>query len=79
MRARVYGVIGAGCWAAIPLGALAAGFATDRFGTTPTLITIGAAYLVVVLTPLLGGPWRTMGRPAPHAGDERAARTAQDV
>ncbi len=68
MRARVYGVVGAGAWAAIPLGALTAGFATDRFGTTPTLITIGAAYLLVVLTPLLGGPWRTMDRPPLEAG-----------
>ncbi|MFI9644416.1 MFS transporter [Micromonospora sp. NPDC051925] len=65
MRARVYGVIGAGCWAGIPLGALAAGVAADRFGTTPTLLTVGGCYLLVVLTPLLGGPWRTMDRPAP--------------
>jgi MFS family permease len=63
LRARVYGVIGAGCWAAIPLGALTAGFASDRFGTTATLATVGTAYLLVVLTPLLGGAWRTMDRP----------------
>ncbi|WP_238448875.1 MFS transporter [Micromonospora sp. 4G55] len=64
MRARVYGVVGAGAWAAMPLGALGAGLATDRFGTTATLVTIGTAYVLVVLTPLLGGPWRRMGRPA---------------
>ncbi|MEH0844232.1 MFS transporter [Micromonospora sp. CPCC 205711] len=64
MRARVYGVIGAGCWAAMPLGALGAGLAADRYGTTATLVTVGACYLLVVLTPLLGGPWRTMRRPA---------------
>ncbi len=29
MRARVYGLIGAGCWAAMPLGALLAGLAVD--------------------------------------------------
>ncbi|MGC4790623.1 MFS transporter [Micromonospora sp. DT178] len=63
MRARVYGVIGAGAWAAMPLGALAAGLAADRFGTTSTLLTVGTCYLLVVLTPLLGGPWRTMRRP----------------
>ncbi|MER7459047.1 MFS transporter [Micromonospora sp. NPDC126480] len=62
MRARVYGVIGAGAWAAIPLGALSAGVAGEHVGTTPTLVAAGAAYLLVVLTPLLGGPWRTMGR-----------------
>ncbi|MGC5022517.1 MFS transporter [Micromonospora sp. DT47] len=63
MRARVYGVVGAGAWAAMPLGALGAGLAADRFGTTATLLTVGTCYLLVVLTPLLGGPWRRMGRP----------------
>jgi MFS family permease len=66
MRARVYGVIGAGSWAAIPLGAVSAGFASTHFGTTPTLIVIGSCYLLVVLTPLLGGPWRHMA-PVPAA------------
>jgi MFS family permease len=64
MRARVFGVVQAGCWSAIPLGALGAGFAAGRFGTTATLVTVGAAYLAVSLIPLLGGPWRAMsGRP----------------
>lgn len=66
MRARVYGVIGAGCWAAVPLGALAAGLAADTLGTTVTLVAVGVAYLAVSLVPLLGGPWRAMSaRPAP--------------
>ncbi|MEU0154432.1 MFS transporter [Micromonospora fulviviridis] len=65
MRARVYGVIGAGAWAAMPVGAVGAGLAADRFGTTATLVTVGAGYLLVVLTPLLGGPWRHRRRPAP--------------
>ncbi|MET7967021.1 MFS transporter [Micromonospora sp. NPDC005305] len=63
MRARVYGVIGAGAWAAMPVGALGAGLAADRIGTTTTLVAIGAGYLLVVLTPLLGGPWRELRRP----------------
>ncbi|MFJ6194492.1 MFS transporter [Micromonospora sp. NPDC092111] len=71
LRARVYGVVGAGSWAAIPIGALTAGLAVDRFGTTATLLTVGTAYLLVVLTPLLGGPWRTMRRPA--TADQRRA------
>ncbi|MEU6074451.1 MFS transporter [Micromonospora sp. NPDC047074] len=62
MRARVYGVIGAGAWAAIPLGALGAGFASEHLGTTGTLVAVGTCYFLVVLTPLLGGPWRTMDR-----------------
>lgn len=64
MRARVFGLIGAGCWAAMPVGALAAGLAVERIGVAPTLLLVGTAYLLVTLTPLLGGPWRTMERPA---------------
>ncbi|ATO12930.1 MFS transporter [Micromonospora sp. WMMA2032] len=70
MRARVFGVIGAGAWAAMPVGAVGAGLAADRFGPTSTLVTIGACYLLVVLTPLLGGPWREMRRP-PSARDRQ--------
>ncbi len=62
MRARVFGLIGAGCWAAMPLGALIAGVSVERIGMTPTLVAVGAAYLVVTLMPLLGGPWRQMDR-----------------
>ncbi|MFG1673443.1 MFS transporter [Micromonospora sp. NPDC049282] len=77
MRARVYGVIGAGAWAAMPVGALGAGLAADRFGTTSTLVTMGACYLLVVLTPLLGGPWRTMRRPAPVARQREPERVPE--
>lgn len=61
MRARVYGVIGAGAWAAMPLGSLGAGYATEHLGLTPTLTVCGVLYLLATLTPLLGGPWRHMG------------------
>ena len=64
MRARVYGVIGAGAWAAMPLGSLLAGWATEHVGLRPTLLACGCAYLLITLTPLLGGPWRQMGPPA---------------
>jgi MFS family permease len=60
MRARVFGLIGAGCWAAMPLGALLAGVAIERLGMTTTVVVVGVAYLLVTLTPLLGGPWRDM-------------------
>ncbi|MEV4483738.1 MFS transporter [Micromonospora coxensis] len=73
MRARVYGVVGAGAWAAMPLGALLAGLAADRFGTTTTLLCVGAGYLLVSLVPLLGGPWRTMRRPTTPPGRPAAA------
>jgi MFS family permease len=62
MRGRVYGLIGAGAWAAMPLGSLLAGVAVERAGLRPTLVAVGTAYVVVTLTPLLGGPWRELDR-----------------
>ena len=77
MRARVFGLINAGCWAAMPIGALVAGFAIEQFGITATLVTIGSGYLLVTLTPLLGGPWRDMDRPQPaHVGPSATAQGA---
>jgi len=65
MRARVYGVIGAGAWAGMPLGAVVAGLATEHVGLTATLTAAGATYLLLTLTPLLGGPWKDMGAAPP--------------
>jgi MFS family permease len=70
MRARVYGLIGAGCWAAMPLGSLVAGLAVEHGGLRPTLVAAGTAYVLITLTPLLGGPWRGLDQPG-------AARSAQ--
>jgi MFS family permease len=67
MRARVYGCMGAGAWAAMPIGALVAGVTVEHVGLTTTLLVLGSAYLLVVLSPLLGGPWRHMERPEPSA------------
>jgi MFS family permease len=63
MRARVYGLIQAGCWAAVPLGSLLAGLAVEHVGLRPTLVATGSVYVAITLTPLLGGPWRGMDRP----------------
>jgi MFS family permease len=67
LRARVRGSMGAGAWAAMPIGALVAGVVVERLGLTTTLVVLGSAYLLVVLSPLLGGPWRTMERPQVEA------------
>lgn len=72
MRARVYGLVNAGCWAAVPLGALLAGLAVEQVGLRPTLVAAGVAYLLVSLTPLLGGPWRGLDR----AGPDRSAQVS---
>jgi hypothetical protein len=50
----------------MPLGALAAGFAVEGFGLTATLLALGCAYVLVTLSPLLGGPWRDMDRRPAH-------------
>jgi len=63
VRASVYGIIGAGAWAAMPLGALLGGVAVDTGGLTTTLVIVGVLYILTTLTPALGGPWRTMDHP----------------
>jgi MFS family permease len=71
LRARVFGLINAGCWAGMPIGALLGGLAVDHLGMTTTLLVVGAAYLLITLTPLRGGPWLLMDPARPssaHAG-----------
>jgi MFS family permease len=63
MRARVYGLLNAGCWAAMPLGSLLAGLAVDHLSLRTTLIAVGSGYTLITLIPLLGGPWREMDHP----------------
>lgn len=62
MRACVYGLFGAGAWAAMPLGALLGGVVVDTAGLRPTLVGVGVVYVVVTLLPALGGAWREMDR-----------------
>jgi len=67
MRARANGLVQAGAWSAVPLGALGGGLAVEHLGLTETLVALGAAYLALTLSPLLGGPWRGLDerRPGP--------------
>jgi MFS family permease len=75
MRARANGLIQAGAWAAVPLGALGAGFAVEKLGLTETLLALGLIYLALTLSPLLGGPWRELDerRPTPMSGATEAS------
>ncbi|WP_307858403.1 MFS transporter [Curtobacterium aurantiacum] len=66
MRARVFGLLGAGAWAGIPVGGLLAGLAADGFGTSATFGAVAVLYTVVTMAPLLGGSWRLMERPRPE-------------
>lgn len=75
MRARANGLIQAGAWAAVPLGALGGGLAVEHLGLTETLVALALAYLVITLSPLLGGPWRELDRPR-AGGAARADRLA---
>lgn len=66
MRGRVFGLLNAGTWAGVPLGALVGGFMADGVGLFVAFGVIAVVYTVVTLTPLTGGPWRLMDRrPAP--------------
>jgi len=62
LRARVFGLVNAGCWAGMPLGSLLGGAAINGLGLTRTLLLTGTGYLAVTLSPLRGGPWRSMDR-----------------
>jgi MFS family permease len=73
MRARVFGLLGAGSWAGIPLGGLIAGIAADGLGVRIPFAGIAVLYTALTLTPLLGGAWRLMERPA--RGAEEAVPT----
>nr|WP_205708564.1 MFS transporter [Kineococcus siccus] len=68
-RARVAGVVGAGAWAGMPLGTLAAGLWLDRGSLTTLLLVLGGAYLLVTLLPFVAPAWRELDRP----GDDRGS------
>lgn len=57
------GVIGADCWAVMPVGSLGAGYAAGWLGLTATLLVVGVGSALTSLVPLLGGPWRATRRP----------------
>jgi MFS family permease len=65
MRARVWGVVYAGCTAAMPLGALFAGLAVANLGLAPALWAFGGTYLVVTLWPAFGTAWDGLERRTP--------------
>lgn len=61
MRGRVLGVVTAGAYVAIPLGALVAGFAVDALGVGGALLVMVVAWLVVTATIWLNPGIRQMG------------------
>lgn len=72
MRGRVFGVVQASAWLAMPIGVLVAGPAIEAFGLRPTLLVTGALYACVV--------GAAMFMPALRGMDERrAAAETTDV
>ncbi|HET6712433.1 MAG TPA: MFS transporter [Actinomycetota bacterium] len=69
MRGRVFGVVQASAWLAMPIGVLVAGPAIEAFGLRPTLLVTGALYAGVVVA--------AMFLPALRGMDER--RTAAET
>jgi len=72
MRARVSGAVGAGAWAVMPVGALAAGVLVEQVGLVTCFALFGAVYVLVTLVPFFPVPWRAMDR-APVLRDDGAA------
>lgn len=62
----------------MPLGALGGGFAVEGLGLTETLLALGLVFLVLTLSPPLGGPWRELDerRPTSAAAAEPTTRQA---
>lgn len=62
MRARVYGVVFAGCTAAMPIGGVLAGALVGSAGLSAALWAFGLAYLAVTLAPGFLKSWRGLER-----------------
>jgi MFS family permease len=60
MLGRVFGTITALAFALIPVGSVLAGVSIQRFGTVPTIVGIGAVYLLVTLGAFLNPRLRAM-------------------
>jgi MFS family permease len=65
LRGRVFGVITALAWIAIPAGRLGAGFLIEGIGLIPTLVAVACGYLVTTLSMFLVPALRQMDAPSP--------------
>jgi MFS family permease len=71
MRGRVFGLLNAGAWAGVPVGALLGGIAVETIGFGVAFGIMAVLYTLVTLTPLSGGTWRQMER-SPRSPDAPA-------
>lgn len=65
VRGRVYGVVHAAAWIAMPLGVLVGGSIIDLLGLRATLLVTGAAYLAVTVAARFSPALHGLDRPAP--------------
>ena len=65
MRARVFGTTSAGAMLGIPLGGFAGGFLVQAAGIQPTLLILGACYLLTTTSLLVNPALRTMDKRKP--------------
>lgn len=63
MRARVFGMVGAGSYLGIPLGAIVGSFLVQWTGLQLTLLIVGACYLVTTASLFVNPGLRKMERP----------------
>ena len=74
MLGRVSSLFSSMAWSLMPLGGLLGGILVDHVGITAALVGVGAAYLLVTLTPALDRTWRELDRrPEVPARQEPAA------
>lgn len=68
MRGRVFGMVTAGAFSAMPLGVLLAGVALDSIGLRMTFLLVSICYVIATLTLLINPAIREMdaSRPAIH-------------
>jgi hypothetical protein len=64
MRARVFGLLGAGVMAGMPLGIFASGFVVIWIGLRATLAVMGAIYLLATLSILVNPKLKQMEKQA---------------
>ncbi len=62
MRGRVFGLITAGAWAAMPLGTLLGGVFTEQLGVQTMLVLLGVTYLITTLSMAFIPAMRQMNR-----------------
>lgn len=66
LRGRVFGLLNAGTWAGVPLGALMGGILADGVGLLVAFGLIAVVYTLATLSPLAGGSWHLMDRRRPR-------------